>query len=317
MIDEHHNQEGRLVVGTAFVFPGQNSHSIGMGRDLWEYGGASRVVLERANAVLGFALTNLMFEGPEQELTATQNQQPAIFTHSAACLALIQEEQGLLPQFVAGHSLGEYTALLAAGCLEFEDALRLVRRRGELMADAGGGAMAAIIGLEASVVEQACTRAREVGCVTIANHNCPGQFVITGEPIAVTRAGELLKEAGAKRVVPLRVSGAFHSPLMQGAAEQLTEALADFEFREARIPIISNVDAQPRTRGDEIRDMLAKQMVSPVLWETTVRRMAAEGITTFVEVGPGSILSGLIRRILPGARVEPAGTVAQVRALSL
>ncbi|MBM3474292.1 MAG: ACP S-malonyltransferase [Armatimonadetes bacterium] len=300
----------------AFVFPGQNSHFVGMGRDLWDSGGVAQAMLERADEVLGFPLSSLMFEGPEEDLTATQNQQPAILTHSAACLALL-EQRGIEPQMVAGHSLGEYSALIAAGCLEFGDALRLVRRRGELMAAAGGGAMAAVIGLDPPVVEEACRCAQEVGFVAVANYNCPGQVVVTGEPEAVHEASRLLQEAGAKRVLPLRVSGAFHSPLMASAAEQLRPVLEAAPFRDARVPLVGNVDARPRTSGDEIRDALAEQITSPVLWEPSVRRMAEAGIDTFVEVGPGKVVSGLIRRIVEDARAEPAGTVEAIEALSL
>ena len=301
---------------TAFVFPGQNSHFVGMGRDLWDSGGAARALLERADQVLGFSLSALMFEGPEEDLIATQNQQPAILTHSAACLAVLQQ-RGLQPQMVAGHSLGEYSALIAGGCLGFEDALRVVRRRGELMAAAGGGAMAAVIGLDATVVEEACRRAEEVGFVGVANYNCPGQVVVTGQPEAVREASRLLQEAGAKRVLPLRVSGAFHSPLMASAAERLRPVLEAAPFRDARVPLVGNVDARPRTSGDEIRAALAEQITSPVLWELSVRRMAEAGIDTFIEVGPGKVVSGLIRRIAGEARAEPAGTVEAIQALTL
>jgi len=303
------------VSATAFVFPGQNSHFVGMAKDLWEAGGPARAVLERADAVLGFSLTSLMFDGPEDELTATHNQQPAILTHSAACLAALESYPA--PGMVAGHSLGEYSALLAAGCLTFGEALRLVRRRGELMAAAGGGAMAAIIGLEAAVVEDACAAAREVGFVGIANYNCPGQVVITGEPAAVAQASDRLKESGAKRVVPLRVSGAFHSPLMAPAAEELRSVLAAAPFTDARMPLVGNVDAEPRTDGGGIRDALGRQMTSPVRWEASIRRMVAAGVTCFVEVGPGRVVTGLIRRSAPEVDTATLGTVEELGTLSL
>ena len=302
--------------GTAFVFPGQNSHFVGMASDLWESAGVGRSVLERADQVLGFPLTALLLGGPESELTATQNQQPAILAHSAACLALLGE-RGIRPQMVAGHSLGEYSALLAAGCLGFDDALRLVRRRGELMSQAGGGAMAAVLGLPAATVEGVCAEAREVGVVGIANYNCPGQIVISGEPAAVDEATSRLKAAGATRVVPLRVSGAFHSPLMQPAADQLGPVLESAPFRDAQVPLVSNVDAQPRTSGAEIRDALKRQISGPVLWEAGVRRMIDEGVSTFVEVGPGRVVSGLVRCIAPDARTICAGTGDEIAALSL
>ena len=303
------------MAGTAFVFPGQNSHFVGMGRDLVEAAGAAARVLARADEVLGIPLTALMLDGPEAELTATHNQQPAIFAHSAACLALLKE-RGLQPQVLAGHSLGEYSAVAGAGCLGLEDALRLVRRRGELMARTSGGAMAAVLGLEAAEVEAACLGAREVGWVGIANYNCPGQVVVTGEPDAVAKATELLQAAGAKRVVPLRVSGAFHSPLMQGASDELRPLLDAAVFGEAAVPLVSNVDARPRTSGAEIRAALARQMTGAVQWEASIRRMAADGVDRFVEVGPGKVLAGLIRRIAKDARVDSAGTVDEIAALT-
>lgn len=299
---------------TALVFPGQGSHFVGMGHDLHEAGGPARAVFEQADAVLGFSLTSLMFEGPDDELTATQNQQPAILTHSAACLALL-DGKGIEPAFVAGHSLGEYSALLAAGCLSFGAALRLVRRRGELMAAAGGGAMAAVLGPAAQEIEEVCAAAREVGFVGIANLNCPGQTVITGEPAAVEEASRRLKEGGAKRIVPLRVSGAFHSRLMQPAAEELRQALAAASFVDARVPLVSNTDGLARTGAEDIRQALALQMTMPVLWDLSVRRMAAEAVARFIEVGPGKVVGGLIRRIVPDVETLAAGTVDEIAAL--
>ncbi len=300
----------------AFVFPGQNSHYVGMGRDLWEAEPTARAVLEEADEILGLPLTKLMFEGPEDELTATQNQQPAIVAHSAACLAVLRE-RGVQPEVVAGHSLGEYSALIAAGALPTGATLELVRKRGELMAAAGGGAMAAVLGLELPAVEEACERAREVGTVGVANHNCPGQLVITGETEAVAAAVELAKKAGAKRTVPLRVTGAFHSPLMEGAGRELRTILAGLAFEDAAVPLVSNVDAHARTEAGAIREALARQIVSPVMWEQSVRAIAAQGITTFIEVGPGAVLSGLIRRTVPEAETHYAGKAEQLRGLLL
>jgi len=297
-----------------FVFPGQGSHYVGMGQDLWESEPAARAVLQRGDDVLGFPLTRLMFEGPADELTATENQQPAIVAHSAACLAVL-ETNGLGPQVVAGHSLGEYSALIAARVLSADQALKLVRKRGELMARAEGGAMAAILGADPQTVEDVCRASRKVGTVGIANHNCPGQLVITGEAEAVGVASQLAKEAGAKRVVPLRVTGAFHSPLMAEPGRQLRRVLDGVEFGEAAVPVVSNVDAQPHTAAGEIREGLARQIVSPVLWEQSISAVAAGGITTFIEVGPGAVLSGLIRRIVPEAQVYCAGKAEQLRAL--
>jgi [acyl-carrier-protein] S-malonyltransferase len=299
----------------AFVFPGQNSQYVGMGRDLWEAEPTARRVLEQADEILGLSLTQLMFEGPEEALTATQNQQPAIVAHSAACLAVL-EERGVRAEIVAGHSLGEYSALMAAGVLPGKTTLELVRRRGELMAAAGGGAMAAVLGLELAAVERVCGEAGKVGIVGVANHNCPGQVVITGEAEAVEAAGALAREAGAKRVIPLRVTGAFHSPLMECAGQELRKVLDGVTFRDAAIPLVSNVDAQARTEAAGIREALAQQIVSPVMWEQSVREVVARGVETFIEVGPGAVLSGLIRRIVPEAETHCAGTAEQFARLA-
>ena len=301
----------------AFVFPGQGSQKAGMARDLWESAPAARAVLERADEVLGFPLTRLMFEGPEEELTATENAQPAIVAHSAACLALL-EAKGLKPALTAGHSLGEYAAVAAAGALGFADTILLVRRRGELMARVGrqvGGTMAAIIGLDPPVVEEVCSRAQEVGSVVVANYNCPGQIVISGEAGAVSEAMRLAKEGGAKRAVPLRVSGAFHSPLMAPAAPEMRALLGAAPFTDAAVPVVSNVDATPRSDAEGIRDALARQITGSVLWEQSVRVMLDQGIDTFIEVGPGTVLSGLVRRIAPEAQVRCAGTAEEIAAL--
>jgi len=285
-----------------------------MGKDLYEAEPVARAILDRADEVLGFSLTSLMFDGPEEDLTETQNQQPAILAHSAACLALL-EAKGVTPTIVAGHSLGEYSALMAAGALGFEDALLLVRKRGELMSKAGGGAMAAVLGPDLADVEAACEAAREVGTVLVANHNCPGQLVISGEPDAVAEASRVLKDGGAKRVIALRVSGAFHSPLMQPAADELRPVLDGAPFAEASVPLVSNVDAISRTDGGEIREALAQQMVSQVRWETCVRAMIDAGADAFIEVGPGKALSGMIRRIDESVETVQAGTTESIASI--
>lgn len=298
----------------AFVFPGQNSHSVGMGRELYEAGGAGRAVLELAEATLGAELLGVMFEGPEELLTRTENQQPAIVAHSLAALAELSEA-GITADFVAGHSLGEYTAVAAAGCLDAPEVLRLVRFRGELMARAGDeapGAMAAVLGLDGEAVAEAVARAQEAGTVVVANYNSPGQVVISGDVEAVARARELCTEAGAKRVIPLDVSGAFHSPLMTPAAEPLIARLAEMELRPAAVPVVSNVDAEPRTDPEGIRAALGRQMTASVLWEQSVRRLIAEGVDTFVEVGPGTVLSKLIGRIDRSVTALSVGTPADL-----
>jgi len=301
----------------AFVFPGQNSHYVGMGRDLRDSGGPAAEVFEVAEAVLGPDLLSVMFEGPEAALTRTDSQQPAIVTHSLAALAALRQA-GVEPDFVAGHSLGEYSAVACAGCLGAEDVLRLVRFRGEIMARAGDeapGAMAAVLGLEGDAVQVAVEEAGQEGVVIVANYNSPGQVVISGEVGAVARAGQMCREAGAGRVIPLDVSGAFHSSLMGPAAAPLIERLAEAEFGPAAVPVVSNCDAEPRTEPDAIRDALGRQMTSAVLWEHSVRRLAREGVDTFVEVGPGAVLSRLIGRIDRGLDVLNADTVADVQAV--
>ncbi len=301
----------------AFVFPGQNSHYVGMGRDLHDAGGPARPVFEVAEASLGADLLSVMFDGPEEALTRTDNQQPAIVTHSLAALAELSAA-GIAPDFVAGHSLGEYSAVACAGCLDVEGVLGLVRFRGELMARAGDqapGAMAAVLGLDGEAVTAAVEAAREDGVVVVANYNSPGQVVISGETGAVARAGALCSEAGAKRVVALDVSGAFHSPLMEPAAAPLIERLAATELAPARVPVISNVDARPRTEPDAIRDALGRQMTSSVMWEHSVRRLAEEGVHTIVEVGPGTVLARLIGRIDREVKVLGADTVEDIEAV--
>jgi len=299
----------------AFVFPGQNSHYVGMGRDLHEADGPPGLVFEVAEGALGAGLLRVMFEGPEEALTRTDNQQPAIVTHSLAALAGLRDA-GIEPDFVAGHSLGEYSAVACAGCLTPEQVLELVRFRGELMARAGdecAGSMAAVLGLEAEDVERAIAPVQEDGTVVVANYNSSEQVVLSGEVNAVARASELCSEAGAKRVIPLDVSGAFHSPLMEPAAEPLIERLAQADFAPATVPVVSNVDARPHTDPDEIRDCLGRQMTWSVLWEQSVRWLAGEGVSTFVEVGPGTVLSKLIRRIDRSLNVLNVDTVEDLQ----
>ncbi len=301
----------------AFVFPGQNSHYVGMGRDLYEAGGMSGLVFEVAEAELGADLLSVMFDGPEEALTRTENQQPAIVTHSLAALAVVREI-GITPDYVAGHSLGEYSAVACAGCLAPEQVLSLVRFRGELMARAGDdapGAMAAVLGLDAEDVQKAVASVGAEGTVVVANYNSPGQVVISGEVNAVDAARAACDDAGAKRVIALDVSGAFHSPLMEPAAAPLIERLEEIEFAPANVPVMANVDAQPHTDPAEIRDNLGRQMTSSVMWEQSIRSMIDEGVDTFVEIGPGSVLSKLIRRIDRDVTTLNVDGVEDVKAL--
>lgn len=300
----------------AFVFPGQGSQAVGMARELYDSSPTAREVLDELAAAVDFPLLSLMFEGPAEELTRTQCAQPALLAHSLAALAVLKE-QGLQPGLVAGHSLGEYSAVVAAGCLMPTDAVRLVRRRGELMAEAGqrvGGTMAAIIGLDEEPLQGAVAEAGEVGVVCIANLNAPGQIVISGEEAAVKRASELAVAAGARRALPLNVSGAFHSPLMQPAAEEFAALLQGVEFAAAQIPVISNVDARERTGAEEIREALARQLTAAVQWDLTMQRLPELGVTAVVEAGPGKVLGNMLKRACPELTVYGAESPADIEA---
>ncbi len=264
----------------------------------------AREVFERADAALGFSLSQLCFEGDEEELRRTENTQPAILTTSVACYRVL-EQAGVRPDFVAGHSLGEYTALVASGALAFEDAVRLVRRRGQYMQEAvplGQGAMAAILGASLEIVEQICREAAEGQVCAPANFNSPQQIVIAGHKEAVERAVALARQRGARRAVPLPVSAPFHCPLMRPAEERLAEDLARVAFADLKIPLVNNVEAAIVTSGEAAREGLRLQVSRPVRWEESVRRLLTEGVTTFIEVGPGRVLSGLIRQIDRSAR---------------
>jgi len=286
-------------VKLAFLFPGQGAQSVGMGQALAERYPAARHVFETADRALGYRLSDICWRGPAEELKKTMHAQPALLTHSIAAWKLLESE-GFRPHWVAGHSLGEYSACVAAGALEFEDAVRVVQRRGELMYKAGldrPGTMAAILGLDRAQVEDVCTRAAAAGIVVPANLNGPGQVVISGERAAVVRACELARSAGAKRVIPLEVSGAFHSPLMESAAQGLTEALEAVSVHDALVPVVANVSAEPVRRGGDIRAALAAQLLSAVRWEESMRRLVDAGATGFIEVGTGTVLRGLLRMV--------------------
>jgi [acyl-carrier-protein] S-malonyltransferase len=297
----------------AFVFPGQGAQAVGMGKDAYDASAAAKDIFDRADAALGFALSKTIFGGPEDELRQTALTQPALLTTSVALLE-IYKAQGVKPDFVAGHSLGEYSALVAAGVLGFEDAVRLVRSRGLFMEQAvpgGQGAMAAVLGAEREPLAALCRDiTASVGLVELANVNCPGQIVVSGTAAGVAAVGERGKEAGAKRVVPLEVSGPFHSSLMQPAADRLAGELAKAEFRDAEVPVVANVNALPVTSGAEIRELLVRQVVSPVLWEETVRWLIGQGVGTFVEIGSGTVLAGLIRKIDKSVQIVSVNTAA-------
>jgi [acyl-carrier-protein] S-malonyltransferase len=308
-------------MSVAFVFPGQGSQAVGMGRALHDAFPESRAAFQEADASLGFALSRLCFEGPEAELQLTANTQPAILATSVAALRPLLA-RGVRPHWVAGHSLGEYSALVAAGSIGFADALRTVRRRGQYMQEAvavGLGAMAAILGLALPAVEAACREAASGEVVSAANVNSPGQVVIAGHAAAVDRASELCRAKGAKRAVRLPVSAPFHCALMKPAQDRLAPELEALAFRDPQVPLISNVDARLVRDGGACRDGLVRQVSLPVRWQESVELLAREGASVFVEVGPGTVLSGLVRKIAKEAQVlnvdSPESLEAAVAAL--
>jgi [acyl-carrier-protein] S-malonyltransferase len=285
------------MVQRAALFPGQGSQHVGMGAELAESFPEARQAFERADDVLGFPLSRLCWEGPEDELTQTQNAQPAILVHSLAVWSVVARGLAGSVRFAAGHSLGEFSAYAAAGSLELEDAVRLVRRRGELMAEAREGTMAAVLKLDDEAVEEACKRVRDEGGVVVAaNFNAPGQVVVSGEVEAVDKVTELVHASGG-RAKPLPVSGAFHSPLMAEAEKGLREALEDVEFKDPAFPIVANATAQPIGDAAAARAALVQQLTAPVRWTECIRRIAGGGVTQFVELGPGKVLTGLLRRV--------------------
>ena len=280
----------------AYVFPGQGSQYPGMAKDLYESNEVARMMLERANEILRFRITDIMFEGTAEELKQTRVTQPAIFLHSVVMARCLQD---FTPDMVAGHSLGEFSALVAAGAIDFEDGLRLVSIRAEAMQKAcemNPGSMAAVLALETAKVEEICSACE--GTVIPANYNCEGQIVISGEKEAVEKACIRMKEAGAKRALPLPVGGAFHSPLMEPARAELAEGIEKTVFRTPTCPIYQNVTALPSTDPEEIKKNLLAQLTAPVRWTQSVRNMAGDGAEEFVELGPGTVLQGLINKIL-------------------
>lgn len=294
---------------------------MGMMKELYDNYACVKDVFKEADEALGFSMTDLCFKGPEEQLRLTYNTQPAILTCSVAALKVLEEHE-VFPDVAAGHSLGEYSALVAAGSLKFADAVRVVRKRGQFMQEAvpvGQGAMAAIIALDTEKIKEICKEVQDRTGLAVqpVNFNCPGQVVIAGATDAVREASEALKAAGAKRAIVLPVSAPFHSTLMQPAADRLAEVLDQVKIADAKIPVIANVTAQPEQKGDEIRKILVKQAASPVLWEDSVRYMIQAGVTTFIEVGPGKVLTGFVKKIdrsFSGQNVEDLASLEKTLA---
>ncbi len=294
-----------MTQGIGLVFPGQGSQSVGMGKALYDAHPSLKSVYDEASTVLGYDVAELCFTGPAERLNLTEFTQPALLVSSVAALKLF-EPIGIRPVAVAGHSLGEYSALVAAGGVSFRDAVGLVQKRGRYMSEAvapGAGLVAALLGLAAQAVKDVCSMASSVGVVAAANFNSPGQVVIAGEKAAVERAIQLAKAQGCKKAIPLPVSVPVHTPLMQQAADRLAKDLATVRWSDLRAPLVNNAEARAISRADEIQASLVRQLPSSVLWEDSVQTMGQMGVTTFVEIGPGTVLTGLIKRILPEAKL--------------
>ncbi|MDC8448681.1 MAG: ACP S-malonyltransferase [Nitrospira sp.] len=294
-----------MTLAIGFVFPGQGSQSVGMGKALYDAHSSLKSVYDEASSVLGYDVAELCFTGPAERLNLTEFTQPALLVSSVAALKLV-EPVGIRPVAVAGHSLGEYSALVAAGGVSFRDAVGLVQKRGRYMSEAvapGAGLVAALLGLTAEVVKDVCRMASSVGVVAAANFNSPGQVVIAGEKAAVERAIELAKAQGCKKAIPLPVSVPVHTPLMQQAADRLAKDLATVRWSDLSAPLVNNAEAKAISRAHEIQASLVRQLPSSVLWEDSVQTMGKMGVTTLVEIGPGTVLTGLIRRILPEAKL--------------
>ncbi len=303
----------------AFLFPGQGSQHAGMGKDLADNFPIARQLFEEANDALGFDLTSLCYNGPEEDLKLTANTQPAILTTSVAALRVLEAETGLIPAFTAGHSLGEYSALVCSGALAFADAVRTVRQRGTFMQEAvpvGTGSMAAILGLDPEALDAVCLDASQGQVVSPANYNSDGQVVIAGHTEAVTRAIDLAKEKGAKRAMPLPVSAPFHCSLMIPAAVRLADVLTDVAVNEMSCPVVSNVEATPNQDASRVCDLLVRQVSAPVRWQETVACMVNLGVERYVEIGPGKVLSGLVKRMAKGSTIQNVQNVADLSKLA-
>ncbi len=287
----------------AFLFPGQGSQAVGMGKDLYENFESAKNVFDTADKVLEKSITTMCFEGPEESLKQTVNTQPSIVTMSIAAMEALKSSCDIKPDYAAGHSLGEYCAMYAAGVMSLETTLKAIQKRADLMSEAKGGSMAAVLNAPEGALEEALKEASTIGYVDVANYNSPAQVVITGDESAVKKAGEILLEKGARRVVPLAVSGAFHSKFMENAGKEFEKFAADLSLNNAAIPVITNVDAMATTGKDDFRVKMPKQIYSSVHWTQTIQKMVNDGVEIFIEIGPGKVLAGLNKKIAPEAKV--------------
>ena len=286
-----------MVKKIAFIFPGQGAQVVGMGKDLYDNYGEAKKVFDIANNVLGKSITKLCFEGPEEDLKQTINTQPSIVTMSIAALEAFKSQLKITPSFTAGHSLGEYCAMYCSGVMDLETTIKAIQKRAELMSQVKGGTMAAVLNAPAGSIEKALEEASKIGYVDVANYNSPVQVVLTGEENAVSKTGELLLEAGAKRVVPLAVSGAFHSKFLEGASKEFAEFVSGLDLSSASVPVVTNVDGAATISSEDFRSKMPRQICSSVHWTQTIENMIQNGVDTFVEIGPGKVLAGLNKKI--------------------